>query len=86
MALTKETSYDYEIRGRGKNIQQRKCEVIYEDGVRLTDSYSRKIYTIGTNLDGIDDETVVKSLSSSLWTQEVSSSKSLFNTSQSLGL
>ena len=52
MALTKETSYDYEIRGRGKNIQQRKCEVIYEDGVRLTDSYSRKIYSIGTNLNG----------------------------------
>tara|TARA_R100000008_G_scaffold73629_1_gene52168 strand:+ start:222 stop:482 length:261 start_codon:yes stop_codon:yes gene_type:complete len=86
MALTKETSYDYEIRGVGKNIQQRKCEVIYEDGRKLTDSYSRKIYTIGTNLDGIDDETVVKSLSSSLWTQQVSSSYSDFQTSSSLGL
>ena len=86
MALTKETSYDYEIRGRGKNIQQRKCEVIYEDGVKLTDSYSRKIYTIGTNLNGIDDETVVKSLSSSLWTPTVSASYSDFQTSSSLGL
>ena len=86
MALTKETSYDYEIRGRGKNIQQRKCEVIYEDGVKLTDSYHRALYKIGDNLNGINDETVVKSLSSSLWTQEVSSSYSLFNTSQSLGL
>ena len=49
-------------------------------------SFHRALYKIGDNLDGIEDETVVKSLSSSLWTQEVSSSKSLFNTSQSLGL
>ena len=33
MALTKELSYDYEIRGIGKNIQQRERTVIKEDGV-----------------------------------------------------
>ena len=59
MALTKELSYDYEI---------------------------RKIYTIGMSLDGIEDETTVKALSSSLWTQEVSSSYALFMVSSSLGL
>ena len=86
MALTKEISYDYEIRGIGKNIQQRKKTAIMEDGKELSSGYHRRVYSIGMSLEGIEDETVVKSLSSSLWTQEVSSSYSLFNTSQSLGL
>ena len=86
MALTKETSYDYEIRGVGNNIQQRQKTTILEDGVRLNESYNRVIYTIGDSLDGINDETTVKSLSSSLWTPEVSASYSLMHTSQSLGL
>ena len=86
MALTKEISYDYEIRGVGKNIQQRQKTAIKEDGVVLTDAYHRTIYKIGDNLNGINDETVVKSLSSSLWTPAVSASYSLFQTSQSLGL
>ena len=86
MALTKETSYDYEIRGIGKNIQQRQKTVIKEDGVVLTDAYHRTIYKIGDNLNGVEDETVVKSLSSSLWTPAVSASYSDFQTSASLGL
>jgi len=86
MALTKEISYDYEIRGVGNNIQQRQRIKILEDGVGLNESYNRTVYTIGTSLDGINDETTVKSLSSSLWTPTVSASYSLFNTSQSLGL
>ena len=47
---------------------------------------NRAVYTIGTSLEGIDDETVVKSLSSSLWTPAVSASYSDFQTSQSLSL
>ena len=86
MALTKEISYDYEIRGVGKNIQQRKKITILEDGVKLTNSYSRRIYVIGAPLDGVDDEATVKSLSSSLWTPAVSASWSNLQTSQSLGL
>jgi len=86
MALTKEISYDYEIRGVGNNIQQRQRIKILEDGVGLNESYNRTVYTIGTSLDGINDETTVKSLSSSLWTPTVSASYSLFNTSQSLSL
>ena len=86
MALTKEITYDYEIRGKYKSIQQRRRTTIVEDGEELSSAYHRTVYQIGMSLNGIDDETVVKSLSSSLWTQEVSSSKSLFNTSQSLGL
>ena len=86
MALTKEISYDYEIRGVGNNIQQRQRTKILEDGVRLNESYNRTVYTIGMSLNGINDETIVKGLSSSLWTQEVSSSYSLKQTSSSLGL
>ena len=86
MALTKEISYDYEIRGVGKNIQQRQKTTIMEDGNELSSAYNRTVYQIGTSLDGIDDEATVKSLSSSLWTPAVSASYSLFQTSQSLGL
>ena len=86
MALTKETSYDYEIRGVGKNIQQRQKTTIMEDGNALSSAYNRTVYTIGMSLEGIDDEATVKSLSSSLWTQQVSSSYSLLQTSQSLSL
>ena len=83
MALTKEISYDYEIRGIGKNIQQRRKTAIIEDGNELSSTFHRIVYTIGQSLDGIEDETTVKSLSSSLWTPTVSASYSLFQTSQS---
>jgi hypothetical protein len=55
MALTKEISYDYEIRGVGNNIQQRQRIKILEDGVGLNESYNRTVYTIGMSLDGIND-------------------------------
>ena len=86
MALTKEITYDYEIRGIGNNIQQRQKTTIVEDGTELSSGYHRAVYTIGTSLEGIADETVVKSLSSSLWTPAVSASWSDFQTSQSLSL
>ena len=86
MALTKEITYDYEIRGVGNNIQQRQKTAIIEDGKELSFSYHRTVYSIGESLDGIDDETTVKSLSSSLWTPSVSASYSDFQTSQSLSL
>ena len=86
MALTKEITYDYEIRGIGNNIQQRQKTTIVEDGTKLSSGYHRTVYSIGTSLEGIDDETVVKSLSSSLWTPAVSASWSDFQTSQSLSL
>ena len=36
MALTKEISYDYEIRGVGNNIQRRQKTEIFEDGTKLS--------------------------------------------------
>ena len=82
MALTKEITYDYEIRGVGKNIQERQRIAISEDGKEISFSYKRRILTIGDDLSGESDE--VKALSSSLWTPTVSASWSDFQTSQSL--
>ena len=84
MALTKEITYDYEIRGIGKNIQERQKTAIIEDGKELSFSYHRRVLTIGDDLSGESDE--VKALSSSLWTPAVSASWSDFQTSSSLGL
>ena len=84
MALTKEITYDYEIRTIYKNIQERQRTAIVEDGEELSFSYHRRVLTIGDNLSGESDE--VKALSSSLWTPAVSASYALFQTSQSLGL
>ena len=84
MALTKEITYDYEIRGIGKNIQERQKTAIVEDGTELSSAYHRRVLTIGDDLSSESDE--IKALSSSLWTQEVSASYALLQTSQSLGL
>ena len=84
MALTKEITYDYEIRTIYKHIQERRKTAIVEDGEELSFSYHRRVLTIGEDLSGESDE--LKALSSSLWTPAVSASYSLFQTSQSLGL
>lgn len=84
MALSKEITYDYEIRGIGKTIQERQKTAIVEDGTELSSAYHRRVLTIGDDLSSERDE--IKALSSSLWTQEVSASYSLMQTSSSLGL
>ena len=84
MALEKKVTYDYEIRGVGKNIQERQKTTILEDGKEISSAYHRRVLTIGDDLSGESDE--LKALSSSLWTPAVSASYSLFQTSQSLGL
>ena len=84
MALTKEITYDYDIRSEYKHIGERRRTAIVEDGEELSFSYHRRVLTIGDDLSGESDE--LKALSSSLWTPAVSASYSLFQTSQSLGL
>jgi len=84
MALTKEITYDYEIRTIYKNIQERQKTTIVEDGKELSSAYHRRVLTIGDDLSGESDE--LKALSSSLWTPAVSASWADFQTSQSLGL
>ena len=84
MALTKEITYDYEIRGIGKNIQERKKTAIVEDGTELSSAYHRRVLSIGDDLSSESDE--IKALSSSLWTPAVSASYAEQQASQSLSL
>ena len=84
MALTKEITYDYEIRTIYKHIQERRKTAIVEDGEELSFSYHRRVLHVGADLSGESDE--LKALASSLWTPAVSASYSLFQTSSSLGL
>ena len=84
MALTKEITYDYEIRTIYKHIQERRKTAIVEDGEELSFSYHRRVLTIGEDLSGESDE--LKALSSSLWTPTVSASWADHQTSSSLGL
>ena len=69
MALTKEITYDYEIRGIGKNIQERKKTAIVEDGTELSSSYHRRVLTPDADVSGESDE--LKGMASALWTDEV---------------
>ena len=84
MALTKEITYDYDIRGEYKFIGERRKTAIIEDGKELSSAYHRRVLTIGDDLSGESDE--LKALSSSLWTPAVSASYALFQTSSSLDL
>ena len=84
MALTKEITYDYEIRTIYKHIQERRKTAIVEDGEELSFSYHRRVLHVGADLSGESDE--LKALSSSLWTPAVSASWSEHQTSSSLGL
>ena len=84
MALTKEITYDYDIRSEYKHIGERRRTAVVEDGEELSFSYHRRVLHVGTDLSGESDE--LKALSSSLWTPAVSASYSLFQTSSSLDL
>ena len=42
MSLTKEKSYDYEIRTQYKHIQEREKTSIMEDGEEVSSSYHRR--------------------------------------------
>ena len=69
MALSKEVTYDYEIRGQFKTIQQRTRTAIVEDGAELSFSYHRTSFMCDADVSGESDE--VKALASSLWTDAV---------------
>ena len=84
MALTKEITYDYEIRSIHKHINERRRTAVLEDGEELSFSYHRRVLTPEMDLSGESDE--LKALSSSLWTPTVSASWADHQTSSSLGL
>ena len=69
MALEKVVSYDYEIRGEFKQIQERQKTTIVEDGKELSYSYNRRVLSPEMDVSGESDE--VKGMASALWTDEV---------------
>ena len=69
MALTKEVSYDYEIRGEFKQIQERAKTSIMEDGKELSYSYHRRVLTPDADISSESDE--IKGMASALWTDAV---------------
>tara|TARA_R110000796_G_scaffold97900_1_gene205202 strand:- start:128 stop:364 length:237 start_codon:yes stop_codon:yes gene_type:complete len=69
VALEKKLTYDYEIRGEFKCIQQRTRTAIIEDGAELSFSYHRTSFMPDADVSGESDE--VKAMASSLWTDAV---------------
>ena len=69
MALTKEITYDYEIRTIYRNIQERRKTAIVEDGKELSYSYHRRVLTPDADVSSESDE--IKGMASALWTDEV---------------
>jgi len=69
MALSKEVSYDYEIRGEYKFIQERAKTSIMEDGKELSSSYHRRVLVPDADVSGESSE--VQAMASALWTDEV---------------
>ena len=69
MALSKEVSYDYEIRGEYKFIQERAKTSVIEDGKELSSSYHRRVLSPDADVSGESSE--VQALASALWTDEV---------------
>jgi hypothetical protein len=72
MALEKVISYDYEVRGEFKCLQERQRTAIVEDGKELSYSYHRRVLTPDADVSGESDE--LKGMASALWTAEVKAS------------
>ena len=69
MALSKVVSYDYEIRGEFKQIQERAKTSIMEDGKELSYSYHRRVLAPDMDVSSESDE--IKGMSAALWSDEV---------------
>ena len=69
MALEKVITYDYEVRGKYKCIQQRQRTAIVEDGSELSYSYHRRVLSPDADVSSESDE--IKGMADTLWTDEV---------------
>ena len=69
MALAKKVTYDYEVRGEYKCIQQRERVAIEEDGKEISYSFHRKSFMPDADVSG--ESTEVKALADTLWTDAV---------------
>ena len=69
MALEKVITYDYDIRGDYKQINERKKTSIMEDGEELSYSYHRRVLSPDEDVSGESDE--IKGMADTLWTDAV---------------
>ena len=69
MALEKKITYDYEVRGEYKQINERRRTAIVEDGEELSFSYHRRVLTPDADVSGESDE--IKGMASALWSDEI---------------
>ena len=69
MGLEKKVTYDYEVRGEYKCIQQRTKTAILEDGKEISFSYHRTSFMPDADVSGESNE--VKALADTLWTDAV---------------
>tara|TARA_A100000172_G_scaffold79695_1_gene67363 strand:- start:1078 stop:1314 length:237 start_codon:yes stop_codon:yes gene_type:complete len=69
MALSKESTFDYEVRGDYKCIQIRERIAVLEDGEELSYKYHRRSLMPDADISNESDE--VKALANSLWTNAV---------------
>ena len=69
MALEKKKTYDYEVRGQYKIIQERCKTSVEEDGKEISFSYNRKSFAPDADVSGESDE--LKALANALWTDDI---------------
>ena len=69
MALEKVITYDYEVRGEFKHIQERAKTSVMEDGEELSFSYHRRVLSPDADVSSESDE--IKGMASALWSDEV---------------
>lgn len=69
MALKKEITQDYEVRGEFKTIQQRTRTAIVEDGKEISFSYHRTSFMPDADVSAESDE--LKAMANALWTDAV---------------
>ena len=69
MALKKEITQDYEVRGKYKTIQQRTRTSIVENGKEISFSYHRKAFMPDADVSAESDE--LKAMANAIWTDAV---------------
>jgi len=72
MALTKEITEDYEVRGEFKTIQKRTRTAIMEDGAEISYKYHRTTFMCDADVSAESDE--LQALAGALWTDEIKAS------------
>ena len=80
MALEKKITYDYDVRGEYKHINERQRTAIVEDGEELSFSYHRRVLT--PDMDVSDEPQEVQDICAVVWTDEVKQAWSDFQAAQ----